>query len=318
MKILLVDDTKTERLIISAYLEKLGHTTICAENGHEAIELFKSKSPDLVLMDVIMPEMDGHEAARCLRKDEKEWVPIIFLSGRVAAEDIVAGIEAGGDDYLTKPVDFTVLGAKMTAMQRIAKMRQKLIGVSSELAQANAELKKLVNIDGLTGLANRRYLDKYLRVEIGRSMLNKQELSVILCDVDFFKKYNDTYGHLKGDDCLKSVASAMESSCKRSTDLVARYGGEEFAILLPNTNIEGSSRALEKLKARTNKSHFLSHGNTLPIPTFSAGIALYRPGETPGDLIERTDKALFRAKDLGRNRIEVSPLDNSIRDKDLG
>jgi diguanylate cyclase (GGDEF)-like protein len=308
MKILLVDDTKTERLIVSAYLKKLGHTTICAENGHQAIELFKSKSPDLVLMDVIMPEMDGHEAARCLRKNESDWVPIIFLSGRVAAEDIVAGIEAGGDDYLTKPVDFTVLSAKMTAMQRIAKMRQKLIGVSSELAQANAELKKLVNIDGLTGLANRRYLDEYLRVEIARSMRNKHELSVILCDVDFFKKYNDTYGHLKGDDCLKSVAKALESACKRSTDLLARYGGEEFAVILPDTNGENAAMLANQMRQAIEDLNEDHSASDLGKVTISMGVycAVPQSKDESEKMLHKADEALYEAKQTGRNRVELS------------
>jgi len=308
MKILLVDDTKTERLIISAYLEKLGHTTICAENGHQAIELFKSESPDLVLMDVIMPEMDGHEAARCLRKDESDWVPIIFLSGRVAAEDIVAGIEAGGDDYLTKPVDFTVLGAKMTAMQRIAKMRHRLILLSSELESANSELKKLVNIDGLTGLANRRYLDKYLRVEVARSMRNKHMLSVILCDVDFFKKYNDTYGHLKGDDCLKDVAKAMETACKRSTDLVARYGGEEFAVVLPDTSGENAVMLADTMRQAIEDLNEEHSASDLGKVTISMGVYCSLPQNKGAseNMLQKADEALYQAKQGGRNRVELS------------
>jgi len=308
MKILLVDDTKTERLILSAYLEKLGHTTICAENGHQAIKLFKSASPDLVLMDVIMPEMDGHEAARRLRKDESDWVPIIFLSGRVAAEDIVAGIEAGGDDYLTKPVDFTVLSAKMTAMQRIAKMRRKLLDVSSELESANAELKKLVNIDGLTGLANRRYLDKYLCVEIGRSMRNKHELAVILCDVDFFKKYNDTYGHLKGDDCLKKVAQAMASACRRPTDLVARYGGEEFLAILPNTTAENAFLLADKMRQTVEALNEKHSASDLGRVTISLGVYSVLPEnkEDSAKLIRRADEALYEAKETGRNRVQLA------------
>lgn len=308
MKILLVDDTKTERLILSAYLEKLGHTIICAENGHQAIELFKSKSPDLVLMDVIMPEMDGHEAARRLRENESDWVPIIFLSGRVAAEDIVAGIEAGGDDYLTKPVDFTVLGAKMTAMQRIAKMRRKLLDVSSELESANAELKKLVNIDGLTGLANRRYLDQYLHVEIGRSMRNKHELAVILCDVDFFKKYNDTYGHLKGDDCLKKVAQAMASACRRPTDLVARYGGEEFLAILPNTSAENAVLLADNMRQAVEALNEKHSSSDLGKVTISLGVYSVVPEnkEDSSKLIKKADEALYEAKETGRNRVQLA------------
>jgi len=308
MKILLVDDTKTERLILSVYLEKLGHTIVCAENGHQAIELFKSSNPDLVLMDVIMPEMDGHEAARQLRKDESDWVPIIFLSGRVAAEDIVAGIEAGGDDYLTKPVDFTVLGAKLMALQRIAKMRQKLLEVSSELAHANAELKKIVNIDGLTGLANRRYLDKQLREEIARSIRNKHELAVVLCDVDLFKKYNDTYGHLKGDDCLKKVAQAMESACKRTTDLVARYGGEEFLAILPNTSAEDAVLVAEKMRSAVESLNEEHSASSLGKVTISLGVysALPKNEDDLEMLLQNADDALYDAKEGGRNRVQLA------------
>lgn len=308
MKILLVDDTQTERLILSAYLEKLGHTIVNAENGHQAIELYKSESPDLVLMDVIMPEMDGHEAARCIRADGSDWVPIIFLSGRVASGDIVAGIEAGGDDYLTKPVDFAVLGAKMTAMQRIAKMRLKLLEVSNELASANAELKKLVNIDGLTGLANRRYLNKYLRVEIARSMRSKKELSVIMCDVDFFKKYNDKYGHLKGDDCLKSVAKALATSCKRTTDLVARYGGEEFAVILPDTDSESAYKLAEAMRQSVeglDEEHAISD---LGKVTISLGVFSSHPKnkDATEQLLNKADEALYEAKQRGRNKVVLS------------
>jgi len=308
MKILLVDDTKTERLIISVYLEKLGHSVFCAENGHQAIELFKSSNPDLVLMDVMMPEMDGHEAARRLRKDESDWVPIIFLSGRVAAKDIVAGIEAGGDDYLTKPVDFTVLGAKMTALERIAKMRQKLLEVSSELEHANAELKKIVNIDGLTGLANRRYLDKQLHDEIARSIRNKHELSVVLCDVDLFKKYNDTYGHLKGDDCLKKVAQAMESACKRTTDLVARYGGEEFMAILPNTNAEDAVLVAEKMRHAVESLNEEHSASNLGKVTISLGVYSTVPkNEEDSELfIKNADEALYDAKLGGRNSVQLA------------
>jgi len=308
MKILLVDDTKTERLILSSYLQRLGHTIVEAENGQEAIRLFTSEHPDLVLMDVIMPEMDGHEAAQKMRQDESIWVPIIFLSGRVAAEDIVAGIEAGGDDYLAKPVNFTVLEAKMKALQRIAKMRRKLIDVSSELEVANAELKKLVNIDGLTGLANRRYLDKYLRVETARSIRNRQELAVILCDIDYFKKYNDTYGHLKGDDCLKDMASVLNKATRRSADLVARYGGEEFAVVLPDTNGESARALAEQMRHAVEDLNQEHSGAGFGKVTLSLGVYSSLPEgvDDAEKILLKADKALYQAKQSGRNRVQLT------------
>lgn len=307
MKILLVDDTKTDRLVLTAYLEKLSHEVVHAENGHEAIDLFKSEKPDLVLMDVIMPEMDGHEAARAIRKDERVWAPIIFLSGRIATDDIVAGIEAGGDDYLTKPVDYRILEAKMTAMQRIAEMRHRLLDVSTELESANAELKKLVNIDGLTGLANRRYLDNYLGVEIARAMRNGQQLAVVLCDVDFFKKYNDSFGHLKGDDCLKEVAKAMETACKRTTDLVARYGGEEFAVILPDTSQDNAAMVAEGMRLAVEGLAMEHPESDLKKVTVSSGVFSCVPEDKAQAelMLQKADEALYVAKQSGRNQVRM-------------
>ncbi len=305
MKVLIVDDTKTERMILTSYLEKMGHTVVSAEDGKQAVSLYLSESPDLVLLDVIMPEVDGHEAARRIRADESIWVPIIFLSGRVEPEDIFEGIKAGGDDYLTKPVDFRILEAKMISMQRNAKMRRKLINVSTELEEVNSELKKLANVDGLTGLANRRYLDKYLKVEIARSIRNGHQLSIIMCDIDHFKKYNDTYGHLQGDDCLKTVASEMNKVCKRASDLVARYGGEEFGIVLPDTSAEDAERLAQKIcdvVAGLNIEHSASDHKRV---TVSMGLYSGEPDKSHDSeyMLKKADSALYEAKETGRNKV---------------
>ncbi len=305
MKVLLVDDTKTERLILTSYLEKMGHTVISVENGKLAVSMYLTEQPDLVLMDVIMPEMDGHEAARQMRNDESAWVPIIFLSGCIDPEDIFTGIQVGGDDYLTKPVNFRILEAKMIAMQRISKMRKKLINVSNELEIRNAELKELANVDGLTGLANRRYLDKYLSVEITRSIRNSHQLSVVLCDVDHFKKYNDAFGHLKGDDCLKLVAKTMKNVCKRASDLVARYGGEEFAVILPDTNLDDALKLAQSMcdaVYRLNLEHPESAHNMVSI---SMGVFCHDPKmKKNGEyILKKADDALYKAKGSGRNKV---------------
>jgi len=307
MKILLVDDTKTERLILTAYLEKMDHDVVHAENGQQAIDLFKSEKPELVLMDVIMPEIDGYQAARSIRQDENDWIPIIFLSGRVGADDIVAGIEAGGDDYLTKPVDYRILEAKMTAMQRIAKMRRKLINVSTELEAANAELKKLVNIDGLTGLSNRRYLDKFLRREVARSIRNGEPVSVVLCDVDFFKKYNDSFGHLQGDDCLKSVANALSDGCKRATDLVARYGGEEFGVILPDTGLIDAGKVAERMRMKVESLNIDHPESDLKKVTISMGVyaVVATHKDQSEEILKKADDALYKAKQSGRNCVHL-------------
>ncbi|PHS18635.1 MAG: diguanylate cyclase response regulator [Kangiella sp.] len=312
MKILLVDDSITERHILTAYLTKLGHTPIIAENGLEAVKLFETEKPDLVLMDVIMPEMDGYQAARKIREENTTWIPIIFLSGRVDPEDIAEGIAAGGDDYLTKPVNLKILQAKMVAMQRIAKMRKKLVSVTEELETANVELKKLVNIDGLTGIANRRYLDKYLTVEISRAIRNHHPIAIIMCDVDHFKKFNDENGHIVGDDCLKSIAKTLDNVCQRKSDLVARYGGEEFAVVLPNTSIDDAKLVAETMRKKVESIEITDDSNNKKKITISLGVYSDNPNHTESIeiLLAKADSALYNAKKDGRNKSLV--FDNTL------
>ncbi len=309
MKILVVDDTKTERMIMTSYLEKLGHVVIVCTDGKAAIEAYKKHSPDLILMDVIMPIMDGYESAKTIRSLDNDWIPIIFLSARISPDDIASGIDAGGDDYLTKPVDIVVLDAKMKAMQRIAKMRHKLLKTSAELEKTNKELQQLVNVDGLTGIANRRYMDQFLRVEFSRSIRYQQPLSYILSDIDFFKPYNDHYGHLEGDDCLKKVARAMAKTCKRSSDLVARYGGEEFAIVLPDTPADEAEKIAEKIRTAVEALAIQHQTSAVSeVCTLSLGVVTYQPkqGDKVDAMIEQADEALYQAKASGRNRVVMS------------
>lgn len=309
MKILLVDDSKTNQLIMQAFLKKLGHEVLTGDDGQQAIEIYNKDQPDLVLMDVIMPVMDGHEAARAIRQNNDDWVPIIFLSGKVSPKDIAMGIEAGGDDYLTKPVDYTILEAKLKAMQRISEMRHRLLDMSADLERANDELRHLANVDGLTKIANRRYMDDFLTTEIARAVRYKQPLSVILSDVDHFKLYNDHYGHLEGDDCLKKIAATLDGVCQRSTDVVARYGGEEFAIILPNTNAENGQAIAEQLRRAIEDLAIPHLGHTeFSICTLSLGVYTSIPKQdaTIESLLQKADFALYQAKKGGRNRVGIA------------
>jgi diguanylate cyclase (GGDEF)-like protein len=233
-------------------------------------------------------------------------VPIIFLSAQVTPDDIVAGIEAGGDDYLTKPIEQKILKAKLKAMSRIAMMRQKLLDISEQLEQANAELQKQANMDGLTELANRRRLDTHLMHEVSHSSRLGQSLAVIMCDVDEFKNYNDKYGHLKGDDCLRMVADALKSEIRRISDLTGRYGGEEFMIvLLGLTEEQAIDRAeairkrIESLKIPHEASSVTNH------VTISLGVYTDIPDSTsrPEDFVARADLALYASKQAGRNKV---------------
>jgi len=241
MKILIADDSRTIRAGLAALVAKMGYSVIQASDGDEAVALYEGEQPDLVLIDVMMPVMDGYEAARRMRAIRPDdWTPIIFLSSMEADQDLDRAIEAGGDDYLVKPVSFVVLNAKIRAMHRIEIMRRKLLDMSIQLTAANGELELISRQDSLTRIANRRHFDAYLSQELKRALRRKSELSLILIDIDHFKRYNDRYGHQVGDDCLRRVASALASGCRRPADLAARYGGEEFAIILPETPLAGA------------------------------------------------------------------------------
>lgn len=306
MNILLVDDTRTEQHIMTVRLNDMGHDVICCSNGKEAIDLYNEYDFDLVIMDVIMPVMDGYEAAQEIRKQEDDWVPIIFLSGRTDPDDIAAGIEAGGDDYLTKPVDETILAAKMSAMKRIAAMRHRLISVSNDLENANDELQKLANADGLTGLANRRIIDEYLEKETARSIRSEQPIAVIMIDIDNFKLYNDTYGHLAGDSCLKKVSKVLKNSVRRPEDLVGRYGGEEFCVILPNTDMTGASFVAERIRSDVEGLNIPHAKSTVgSVVTLSVGISnrVHGSKSTATQLLSDADKALYKAKSAGKNQV---------------
>jgi diguanylate cyclase (GGDEF)-like protein len=308
MKIAVVDDTQVNLLIVRKHVELLGHTAVTARNGIEAIEVYERDKPDLILMDVTMPEMDGYEAARRIRALEggANWTPIIFLTGLGAEDDLRCGIEAGGDDYLVKPVSPVVLGAKIKAMQRLHDMRTALVDTTHKLDVVNQELQRLSDLDGLTGIPNRRRFDETVQVEWRRNARAARALSLAMIDVDSFKEYNDHYGHLAGDECLRKIANALQGTLRRPGDLLARYGGEEFVAILPATPLSGGLMIGQQLREAVIALG-LQHAKSAAEPqvTVSVGIATIVPdfAGTPAMLIAAADEMLYRAKHNGRNQV---------------
>jgi diguanylate cyclase (GGDEF)-like protein len=305
-KILIVDDSATIRTALAQAVSSMKFEPVTAESGEQAVELFAAERPSLVLLDVKMPGIDGYETARRIRTEyPDEWIPIIFLSASDYDQDLERAIECGGDDYLVKPVSGVVLSAKIRALQRLDDMRRKQVELSAELTAANRQLEVLANQDGLTGIANRRAFDYLMARHFGQAVRQQTTLSVAICDVDHFKVYNDHYGHLAGDECLRQIGIALARSCKRSADFAARYGGEEFALLLPDTPNAGALKVIEAARHEV-VTLAIPHERspTANIVTFSAGIATYVHGQdcAPPQLIARADEALYRAKHLGRNR----------------
>jgi diguanylate cyclase (GGDEF)-like protein len=310
MKILVIDDSASQRLFLKACLGKMGHEVALAADGREGIDLFGASDPDLILLDVMMPGIDGYGTARVIRGTGEQWVPIIFLSGCNETDDIEAGIDAGGDDYLAKPVDPRVLEAKIRSMTRIAQMRRQLVARGEELRAANTALMKLIDMDGLTGIANRRRLDRKIEEEIGRCARNHVPLSVVLLDIDHFKRFNDSHGHLAGDECLKAVARALERLVLRPADLVARYGGEEFCVVLPETDCAGAMLVAERIRAGIAALDIdLGEGRQARI-TASLGVSSEVPSarSLPERLLSGADAALYCAKKGGRDMVCESRL----------
>ncbi|MGF1908522.1 diguanylate cyclase [Vibrio kasasachensis] len=305
MKILLVDDVQMERMQLAIRLKQLGHIVEMAESGEAALRIYPDFKPDLVLLDITMPEMNGFEVSAKIREDYPEWIPIIFLSSHADPQIIASAIESGGDDYLVKPVDKLVLRAKLTAMQRIAFMRNQLNRKTADLARLNQELEKLASEDGLTKVSNRRDVDKKLKEMISVHGRHNNALTVILLDVDFFKLYNDNYGHIQGDQCLVQIASTLKNLFARNGEVVGRYGGEEFVIILGHSDSYQAEIHAERVKKElTDKGFVHEHSDVADYVTVSQGVVSIQPtGHEPVDELYRmADIALYQAKRQGRNR----------------
>jgi two-component system chemotaxis family response regulator WspR len=284
---------------------------------NQAVSMATEIKPTVILQDLIMPDIDGYTLLKAYRANEATRnIPVIVLSTKEGPEDKSLAFERGANDYLVKLPDRIELIARIRAHSKsyLAQSQrdeafQALRELQQELEKSNEELQKLSSLDGLTGIANRRRFDEFIAKECQRSDRENTSLSMILIDIDYFKPYNDNYGHLAGDGCLRQVAGALDEVISRPADLVARYGGEEFGVVLPSTDMDGAIQVAkvlgEKIRSLAIPHKFSTVTNHI---TISMGVANKVAGESasPNKLIDRADKALYRAKDSGRDNYQVS------------
>lgn len=290
--VLIVDDSPANIHILAESLQE-EYDVLVATRGLQALEIaFRDPQPDVILLDMVMPEMNGHEVCRALKEDDRTRnIPVIFVTADVSWETEQQSFELGAVDYVTKPFSIPVVRARVRTHVTL-KLRTDI-------------LEHLAQIDGLTGIANRRSFDKAFASEWQRCARQDAPLSLILADVDHFKAYNDTYGHGAGDKCLRGIARIMEEHAARTGDLAARFGGEEFALLLPFTSHEGAMQVAERLRARIAEWVIDSGTETARRVTISTGCATMHPttGTDENVLSRAADDLLYKAKNEGRNRV---------------
>jgi len=297
--ILIVEDNPVSRNILYKILANAGYDVVATENGHEALKVFRDRFFPIILSDWLMPGMDGIELCRAIRKMQLPgYIFFVLLTAKDSKADIIEGLKAGADDYLTKPV----LHAELTARIRTG---IRILEVEKSLKAAAEEIKALSVTDPLTGCYNRRYLNEHLLQEITRSRRYGRSLSIVLCDIDYFKRVNDTYGHAAGDIVLKTVAHCLNESIRKGIDWVVRFGGEEFLLVLPETEFRFALQAAERLR-QTIAARAIDLTQTSVGLTISFGITGFTADSpddkiSPEKMISMADHYLYEAKKGGRN-----------------
>jgi diguanylate cyclase (GGDEF)-like protein len=296
--VLIAEDDRNSRIILRQILEKEGYQVIETSNGEECIAAYQEFHPALVLLDGMMPIMNGFECCTQLKAlPSSEHVPIVLVTGLGDRALVDWAFSVGATDFITKPIHWSVLRQRVKLLIERFKLYR-------ELQEANQKLQHLAAVDGLTQLFNRRAFDDFLVREWWRMFREQRPISLLLCDIDYFKLYNDTYGHIAGDKCIQLVAEALSHTSRRSSDISARYGGDEFVAVLSNTDAAGAVTFAQNLKQRV-ESLVLSHKSS-PINqyvTLSIGISTVIPVPTLSvkDLILSADRALYETKENGRN-----------------
>jgi len=325
--ILVIDDKPENLRLLSIMLERQGYEVRKAINGKLGLRAAQTISPDIILLDISMPDLDGYQVCKILKADPNTCkIPVIFISAFGEVLDKVRAFKVGGCDYITKPFQIEEVFVRIENQLSIRRLQIQLEQQKQELEDKNIQLQKqihyrslaedkmlvlnqklqvLANIDSLTQIPNRHRFKEFFLREWRRMGREKSPLAVILCDIDFFKKYNDSFGHQAGDDCLQKVAQAISGAVKRPADLVARYGGEEFVIILPNTEGFGALKVAEEIRQNVEKLQ-LEHpqSNVSDFVTLSLGVAYLIPSQDNSQelLLANADKALYEAKQKGRNQ----------------
>lgn len=305
MRILVVEDDPVSRKLLQKTLEGWGYEIITAENGQKALDIIMNENLKFVVADWMMPIMDGLTLCRMLRSSkDKGYVYFIMLTGKDKKEDIIEGLKAGVDDYVVKPFDRSELQVRVRAGERILTLEKELTEKNESLQRLNIKLEELVRLDTLTGAGNRLSFYETVEKTHHRACRYAYSYGIIMCDIDNFKLYNDTYGHLPGDNVLRRVADSIKRSIRMSDD-VFRYGGEEMVIIIPDQDLNSTLTVAEKIRGGIESLGIEHKGTANGILTISCGVAAFDMEKLENrweDILEDADKALYRAKSAGKNR----------------
>lgn len=313
--IVIAEDEPASRALLTRQLQKAGYEVTPCENGKIALDAIREKISCVVVADWMMPVMDGLELCRSIRglseMQALSFVYIILLTAHSGKEQIVAGLEAGADDYLTKPYHKEELLARLRAGERLFSLQAELLNRQIDLRKANnglaclnEELTRLANTDMLTGLNNRRYLFERLYEAWALAERTDLPLACVMFDIDKFKSVNDTHGHAAGDHVLKKVAEVCKS-CLRAYDILGRVGGEEFCVICPQSDTQGAAILAERIRTRIAGTQFVFEGVTIPIRVSLGVSERVDDHDKPDSLIAAADAMLYRAKENGRNQVWV-------------
>lgn len=302
-KILVVDDHPGNIRVVAAMLQP-NYNVLAANNGLRAIKIAEEAEPDLIILDVMMPEMDGFTVCEKLKSNEKtKDIPIIFITAKTEIDDVVKGFTLGGCDYISKPFNPEELFVRVNTHIELKKSKELLQKYIEELEAKNKELDKMSKTDYLTELVNRRFMIERIKEESVRNERNDEKISLLMCDIDDFKRVNDIYGHETGDLVIKEVTKTIKSVVSEN-DVVSRWGGEEFLILLVNADINIAREGGEKIRTAVEQSSIMTDKGNLKV-TVSVGAAEYLKEVSISDNVNNADSALYESKNNGKNMVMI-------------